>query len=113
MNLNVNLAGGKASAVLEKKYANRMNELGLDFLAKCLEISPEKRLTAEEALLHPWFEDLRVEDRELLRRLIEVLYVQTLLLGHHPLSPAEMNLVNESLTGLIEHSLDRGTRLLQ
>ncbi len=55
----------------------------------------------------------RVDDRELLRSLIEVLYVQTLLLGHHPLSAAEMNLVNESLSGLMEWSLDRGGSLLQ
>lgn len=59
----------------------------------------------------------RVEDRELLRRLLEVLYVQTLLLGHHPLSAGEMNLVNEGLTGLIELSLEGGTggggRMLQ
>ncbi|UJR87199.1 HSP90 family protein [Sandaracinus amylolyticus] len=55
----------------------------------------------------------RVDDPELLRRLIEVLYVQTLLLGHHPLSAAEMNLVNEGITGLIELHLDRGGRTLQ
>lgn len=55
----------------------------------------------------------RVEDPELLQRLLEVLYIQTLLLGHHPLSALEMNLVNESLTGLIELSLDLGTRMLQ
>jgi molecular chaperone HtpG len=55
----------------------------------------------------------QVDDRELLRRLLEVLYVQTLLLGHHPLSAAEMNLVNESLSGLMEWSLDRGGSFLQ
>ncbi len=55
----------------------------------------------------------QVEDHELLRRLIEVLYVQTLLMGHHPLSSAEMNLVNESISGLIEWSLMSHDRLLQ
>jgi molecular chaperone HtpG len=57
----------------------------------------------------------RVDDRELMRRLIEVLYVQTLLLGHHPLNAAEMSLVSESLTGLIEWSLELGSagRMLQ
>lgn len=55
----------------------------------------------------------RVDDPELARRLIEVLYVQTLMLGHHPLSAAEMNLVNESLSGLMAWSLERGGRTLQ
>ena len=55
----------------------------------------------------------RVDDRELLRRLVEVLYVQTLLMGHHPLSAGEMSLVSESLTGLIELSLPGEGRMLQ
>ena len=55
----------------------------------------------------------RVDDPEVLRPLVEVLYVQTLLLGHHPLSASEMSLVGESLSALMELSLDRGTRMLQ
>lgn len=84
----------------------------LDDLAQDPGRSPYARLTLNYD--NPMVRRLsRVDDRELLRRLIEVLYVQTLLLGHHPLNAAEMNLVNESLSGLIEHSLDRGGRLLQ
>lgn len=44
-------------------------------------------------------------DRELLRRLIELLYVQTLLLGHHPLGSREMQVLNSGLIGLIEHCI--------
>lgn len=55
----------------------------------------------------------RVDDPEVLRPLVEVLYVQTLLLGHHPLSASEMSLVGESLSALMELSLDRGSRMLQ
>jgi molecular chaperone HtpG len=38
----------------------------------------------------------------LLRRSVEMLYVQALLLGHHPLSGKEMALLNAGLTSLIE-----------
>jgi len=42
-----------------------------------------------------------VKDRELLRRCIEMLYVQALLLGHHPLSSRELSLLNSGLSSLI------------
>jgi molecular chaperone HtpG len=48
----------------------------------------------------------RLRDRTLLRRSIEMLYVQALLLGHHPLSAREMALLNEGLLGLIEWGLN-------
>jgi molecular chaperone HtpG len=41
-------------------------------------------------------------DRALLRRAVEMLYIQALLLGHHPLSSKEMALLNSGLTSLIE-----------
>ena len=40
-------------------------------------------------------------DRKLLRRLIELLYAQALLAGHHPMSMAEMKLLNQGLIDLI------------
>ncbi|MEX0717362.1 MAG: HSP90 family protein [Planctomycetaceae bacterium] len=43
-----------------------------------------------------------VRDRRLARRVIEMLYVQALLLGHHPLHGKEMNLLNTGLLDLIE-----------
>jgi molecular chaperone HtpG len=55
---------------------------------------------------------VRLKDRTLLQRTIQMLYVQALLLGHHPLNAREMKLLNEGLIGLIEWGVDaqeRGT----
>lgn len=83
----------------------------LDDLAGDRGRSPYARLTLNYD--NPMIRRLAaLDDVELQRRLIEVLYVQTLLLGHHPLSAAEMNLVSESLSGLMEWSLDRSGRVL-
>ena len=49
-----------------------------------------------------------VENRGLLRRAMEMLYVQALLLGHYPLKAQEMELLTSGLLGLIEHSLGNG-----
>ena len=43
-----------------------------------------------------------ITDRTLQRRSVEMLYIQALLLGHHPLSAREMALLNDGLTGMIE-----------
>lgn len=40
-------------------------ELGLDFLKKCLEFNPEKRIGIDEAIEHPLFEDCRERDKEM------------------------------------------------
>ena len=47
-----------------------------------------------------------LKDRELLRRALETLYVQALLLGHYPLKAAEMKLLSTGLLGLIELAVD-------
>ena len=47
-----------------------------------------------------------VASRPLLQRAVQMLYVQALLLGHHPLSAREMGLLNEGLLALIELGLD-------
>ncbi len=49
---------------------------------------------------------LPVRSSEVLKRSIQMLYVQALLLGHHPLNSQEMKLLNEGLLGLIELSLN-------
>lgn len=50
---------------------------------------------------------IAIRDRELLRRSIEMLYVQGLLMGHRPLDSKEMKLLNTGLLGLIEWGLER------
>jgi molecular chaperone HtpG len=49
---------------------------------------------------------VQLTDRTLLKRTIEMLYVQALLLGHHPLSAKEMSILNSGLLGLIEWGVD-------
>ncbi|MEM7454902.1 MAG: HSP90 family protein [Planctomycetota bacterium] len=46
-----------------------------------------------------------IDDRELQRSSIEMLYVQALLLGHFPLGTAEMGLLGTGLLKMIEHSI--------
>jgi molecular chaperone HtpG len=43
-----------------------------------------------------------VKDRAVLYRSVQMLYLQALLLGHHPLSVKEMQILNEGLLALIE-----------
>lgn len=52
-----------------------------------------------------------LDDARLLELSIKLLYVQSLLLGHHPLVPREMALLNEGLLGIIEWGADvRGSK---
>ena len=44
-----------------------------------------------------------MQDEILLQRIIEILYVQSLLLGHYPLSSYERNILGDGLLGLIMH----------
>ena len=46
-------------------------------------------------------------DKTLLQRSIQMLYVQALMLGHHPLQSREMALLNDGLIGLIEYCVNR------
>jgi molecular chaperone HtpG len=43
-----------------------------------------------------------LRDRQMLQRSIQMLYVQALLLGHHPLTAREMKLLNEGLLDFID-----------
>ncbi len=53
----------------------------------------------------------RLNDEEGIGLTVQMLYVQALLLGHHPLRPEEMALLNVGLLELIERGL--GSRMLQ
>jgi molecular chaperone HtpG len=50
----------------------------------------------------------RLDDRDVLRLSIQMLYVQSLLMGHHPLSANEMALLNTGLLDLIELGISGG-----
>ena len=41
-----------------EKYLDSDEVQMLDFLKKCLEIDPTKRMSCSEALNHPWFSDI-------------------------------------------------------
>jgi molecular chaperone HtpG len=47
-----------------------------------------------------------IEDKQLIQLIVEILYIQSLLAGHHALSNAEQNLLNLDLRKLIGISLD-------
>src|SRR5262249_52238258 len=47
-----------------------------------------------------------LRDRDVVRRAVQMLYVQALLLGHHPLSPKEMGLLNDGLLSMIEWGIE-------
>jgi molecular chaperone HtpG len=51
-----------------------------------------------------------LKNRALLQRSVQMLYIQALLLGHHPLSAKEMKLLNDGLIGLIESGVDAHER---
>ena len=51
-----------------------------------------------------------VDDDDLRAVAVEALYVQALLLGRHPLRPAELAILNTSLLTLIGAAIDRGGR---
>jgi molecular chaperone HtpG len=50
---------------------------------------------------------VRLSDGPLLQRSVQLLYVQALLLGHHPLNADEMQVLNQGLLGLIEWGVER------
>ena len=47
-----------------------------------------------------------INDNSLLERLIEILYLQALLLGHYPLRANELSILGSGLLGLIDHFLN-------
>jgi len=41
------------------KICPRLDQAGLDLLSKSMKIDPKKRITAKQALEHPWFDEVR------------------------------------------------------
>ncbi|MEM7448652.1 MAG: HSP90 family protein [Myxococcota bacterium] len=56
---------------------------------------------------------LSLDDEGLLSLLIPTIYVQALLLGHHPLSTLEVDLLNRNVLDLVDWSLESRNRWLQ
>lgn len=48
---------------------------------------------------------LEIDDEEMMRMAAKLLYAQSLLLGHHPMSAAELELLNQGIIGLLEWGL--------
>ena len=48
---------------LERKYGGKIDKAGLDLLHKMLEMNPKKRITAEEALQHSYFNSFRPKQK--------------------------------------------------
>ena len=58
---------------LERRYKGQASKKLIDLLEKLLEIDDEKRITADEALKHPFFEELLKNDKDLMQSLQECL----------------------------------------
>lgn len=46
---------GEVSRSLEEEFGEKLGKEGLDLVLRMLEMNPERRLSANEALNHPWF----------------------------------------------------------
>ena len=44
---------------LEKRYMSSLSKKAQSLMAGLLEMDPAKRMTGEQALQHPWFDDIR------------------------------------------------------
>jgi molecular chaperone HtpG len=55
----------------------------------------------------------RCQDLELQRRCVGMLYVQALLMGHHPLKKKELELMNSGVLGVLEWAVNRHVRAEQ
>ena len=44
---------------IEKRYLGKINQKALNFIKSLLRMNPEQRLTAIDALKHPYFDGIR------------------------------------------------------
>jgi len=62
---NLRFPDTSSAQTLESRYRKKIDKSGLDILSKLLDLNENSRLTAEQALLHPFFADLLKEEPEL------------------------------------------------
>lgn len=65
---NAHLDGAKNAMKLGNRYKNIIKDEALDFVKGLLDMSPKTRLTANEALMHPYFKKNREKDSEFVGR---------------------------------------------
>lgn len=88
-----------------EQTAETSNDLWADLVTSAVGRSESSAVYARLCLNHnnPLIARLiGISDKRLLKRAIEMLYVQALLMGHHPLSAREMSLLNDGLLAMIE-----------
>lgn len=61
---NAHLDGAKNAMKLGNRYKNIIKDDALEFIKGLLDMSPKTRLTANEALMHPYFKKNREKDSE-------------------------------------------------
>jgi serine/threonine protein kinase len=44
---------------LDRRYFGKMNKIAIGFMKCCLKMDPSERITAAEAVLHPYFDEVR------------------------------------------------------
>ncbi len=44
---------------LEKRYLSSLSKKALNLMSGLLKMNPTERMTGEQALQHPWFDDIR------------------------------------------------------
>jgi serine/threonine protein kinase len=47
---------------LEKRYMSSLSKKALSLMVGLLQMDPADRMTGEQALQHPWFDDIRDKD---------------------------------------------------
>ena len=51
---------------LEKRYVGKLSKQAMSMMEGLLQMDPRERLTAKEAMCHPYFDGLRTENEEVM-----------------------------------------------